>query len=152
MRNKLQYLTFLRKRMNTNPQKGPYHYRAPSRMVWRVIRGMVPHKTARGAAALDRLKCFDGVPTPYDKVKRVVIPSALAAARLAPARKVTTLKRLAMEVGWHYGEVVDSLEQRRKDRSEAYHTLHKKENALRLEAMKKVDEQEPELAAIIKSF
>ena len=30
------------------------------------IRGMVPHKTARGSAALDRLKTFEGIPHPYD--------------------------------------------------------------------------------------
>ncbi|KAL4670905.1 hypothetical protein H8959_003614 [Pygathrix nigripes] len=29
-RNKLKYLAFLRKRMNTNPSRGPYHLRAPS--------------------------------------------------------------------------------------------------------------------------
>ena len=38
---------------------------------------MIPHKTKRGAAALERLKAFEGVPTPYHKVKRVVIPDAL---------------------------------------------------------------------------
>ncbi len=32
---------------------------------------MIPHKTPRGAAALDRLKAFEGVPHPYDKVRRV---------------------------------------------------------------------------------
>ena len=41
---------------------------APSRILWRTIRGMIPHKTQRGAAALDRLKAFEGVPHPYDKV------------------------------------------------------------------------------------
>lgn len=30
---------------------------------------MIPHKTARGAAALERLKAFEGVPAPYDKVR-----------------------------------------------------------------------------------
>ena len=30
--------------------------------------GMLPHKTKRGQAALDRLKVFDGIPPPYDKV------------------------------------------------------------------------------------
>ena len=37
-------------------------------MTWRVIRGMLPHKLKRGAEALDRLKVFDGMPAPYDKV------------------------------------------------------------------------------------
>lgn len=38
---------------------------------------MIPHKTKRGAAALARLKTFEGVPPPYDKIKRMVIPDAL---------------------------------------------------------------------------
>ena len=56
VRNKVKFLQFLNKRTATNPKKGPIHYRAPSRMLWRTIRGMLPHKTARGAAALQRLK------------------------------------------------------------------------------------------------
>ena len=38
---------------------------------------MIPHKTKRGAAALARLKVYEGVPPPYDKTKRVVVPDAL---------------------------------------------------------------------------
>ena len=33
---------------------------------------MVPHKTERGKAALKRLQCFEGVPPPYDKKKKMV--------------------------------------------------------------------------------
>ncbi|AWP16412.1 putative CAAX prenyl protease 1 -like isoform 3 [Scophthalmus maximus] len=40
-RNKLKYLSFLRKRMNTNPSRGPYHFRAPSRIFWRTRKRMV---------------------------------------------------------------------------------------------------------------
>ena len=43
---------------------------------------MIPHKTARGAAALERLKVFEGIPPPYDKKKRVVVPQALRVLRL----------------------------------------------------------------------
>lgn len=38
---------------------------------------MIPHKTKRGAAALARLKVYEGVPTPYNRKKRMVIPDAL---------------------------------------------------------------------------
>ena len=31
------------------------------------LTGMLPHKTKRGQAALERLKVFDGIPPPYDK-------------------------------------------------------------------------------------
>lgn len=30
--------------------------------------GMIPHKTKRGAEAMNRLKVFDGIPPPHDKV------------------------------------------------------------------------------------
>merc|ERR1712167_309816 len=64
---KVKFWAFLRKRTNTNPKKGPIHFRAPSKILWRIVRGMIPHKKARGAAAMARLKVFDGMPAPYDK-------------------------------------------------------------------------------------
>ena len=36
------------------------------------MRGMLPHKTPKGAAALGKLKVFEGVPAPYDTKKRQV--------------------------------------------------------------------------------
>jgi ribosomal protein uL13 len=36
------------KRTLTNPKKGPFHERAPSRVFQRVVRGMLPHRTPRG--------------------------------------------------------------------------------------------------------
>lgn len=49
---------------------------------------MLPHKTKRGAEALKRLKVFDGIPPPYDKKKRVVVPTALRILKLKPGRRV----------------------------------------------------------------
>ena len=66
-RNKLAYMEFLHKRMSTNPKKGPIHNRAPSRILWRAVRGMLKHKSPKGAAALGRLKVFDGVPLTYNE-------------------------------------------------------------------------------------
>ncbi|MBA0813022.1 hypothetical protein Gohar_026911 [Gossypium harknessii] len=106
VRQKMKYMRFLRKRMNTKPSHGPIHFRAPAKILWRTIRGclplqrafvmrglvttvsggysgseqkkcMIPHKTKRGAAALARLKTYEGIPAPYDKMKRMVIPDAL---------------------------------------------------------------------------
>lgn len=75
-------------------------------MFWRTVRGMIPHKTARGAAALERLKTFEGIPPPYDKKKRVVVPQALRVLRLKPGRKYCTVGRLGHEFGWKYQDVV----------------------------------------------
>ena len=51
--------------------------------------GMVPHKTNRGKEALYLFRSFEGIPAPYDKMKRMVIPSALKVARMKPTRRVS---------------------------------------------------------------
>merc|ERR1711893_247776 len=120
-RNKLKYLKFLRLRCNVKPLRGPFHFRAPSKIFWRTVRGMTPHKTERGKLALKRLQTFEGVPPPYVKKKRMVIPSALKVLRLKAGRKYCSLGRLSHEVGWKYQDVVSTLEAKRKVKSEAYH-------------------------------
>ena len=59
---------------------------------------MVPHKTKRGAEALQRLKVFEGVPPPYDKVKRMVVPDALKVLRLQHGHKFCKLGDLSTAV------------------------------------------------------
>lgn len=39
VRQKMKYMRFLRKRMNTKPSHGPIHFRAPSKIFWRTVRG-----------------------------------------------------------------------------------------------------------------
>ncbi|KFH65594.1 large subunit ribosomal protein L13Ae [Podila verticillata NRRL 6337] len=124
-RNKLKYHAFLRKRCVVNPARGAFHFRAPSRIFYRAIRGMIPHKTARGAAALDRIKLFEGVPPPYDRMKRMVVPSALRVLKLKPGRKYCTIKRVSHEVGWKYNDVVANLEEKRKVKSKAFYERKK---------------------------
>eukprot|EP00112_Aurelia_sp_Birch-Aquarium-sp1_P004492 Seg1509.15 transcript_id=Seg1509.15/GoldUCD/mRNA.D3Y31 product="60S ribosomal protein L13a" pseudo=true protein_id=Seg1509.15/GoldUCD/D3Y31 len=124
-RNKLKYLEYLRKRMNTKPSRGPYHFRAPSRILFKTVRGMIPHKTKRGMEALNRLKVFEGVPPAYMKVKRMVVPSALRVVKLKPGRKFCRLGRLSHEVGWKYQDVVKTLEDKRKARSALYYETKK---------------------------
>lgn len=83
--------------------------------------GMLPHKLARGKEALERLKVCEGIPPPYDKQKRLVVPSALRVLRLKPRRKYCALSRISHEVGWKYQTVVATLEQRRKLKSTVFH-------------------------------
>merc|ERR1712073_247758 len=120
-RNKLKYLDFLRKRCNVKPSRGAFHFRAPSKIFWRTVRGMIPHKSERGKEALKRLQTFEGIPPPYDKKKRMVIPSALRVLRLKPGRKYCSLGRLSHEVGWKYQDVVETLEAKRRVKAEAYY-------------------------------
>ncbi|CDK26119.1 unnamed protein product [Kuraishia capsulata CBS 1993] len=124
-RNKLKYHDYLRKGTRFNKDHGPFHFRAPSRIFYKALRGMVSHKTARGKAALERLKVFEGIPPPYDKKKRVVVPQALRVLRLKPGRKYTTVGQLSSAVGWKYESVVDTLEEKRKVRSAEYYAKKK---------------------------
>lgn len=39
-RNKIKFLAYLRKRCNVNPARGPFHFRAPSRIFYKAVRGM----------------------------------------------------------------------------------------------------------------
>merc|ERR1711976_145100 len=140
-RNKLKYQDFLRKRCNVNPARGPFHFRAPSKIFWRTVRGMVPHKTPRGAAALERLKVFEGIPPPYDKVKRQVCPQALRVLRLQPGRNYCSVGRLAHEVGWKYRDTIAELEQKRKTRSAAFFVRKKAMAKIRAQAVQNASKE-----------
>lgn len=82
---------------------------------------MLPHKSARGAEALGRLKVFEGVPAPYDTKKREVVPDALRAVKLSSFRKFCTLGDLSSEVGWGKRSLVEKLENKRRERASAWH-------------------------------
>lgn len=124
-----------------NPKRGPYHFRAPSKIFLRVVRGMVPHKLKRGDDALERLRCHEGVPPPYDKVKRMIVPPALRILKLSPGRDFCTLGRLSQEVGWKYANVIETLELKRKARSAIRVELKKKDAALKRRAHKDLEKQ-----------
>jgi len=116
----------MQKRINTNPRRGHKHWKAPSRMFWKCIRGMLPHKMPRGAAALGKLKVFEGIPFPYDQKKRMVIPDALRTLRLKARRNFCSIGDLAALTGWTKAGIVAELEEKRKVKSEAFHTLKTK--------------------------
>lgn len=135
-RNKLNFKEFLRKAINTNPRRGHKHFRAPARMFWRTIRGMMPHKTAKGAAALQRLKVFEGIPFPYDQKKRMVVPEALKALRLKSFRASCQLGELASHFGWTKKALVETLEVKRKAKSQKFWEAKQKKVTARAKALK----------------
>ena len=149
-RNKLKYLDKLRKRTNTNPQHGPFHFRAPSRIFYRCIRGMIPHKTHRGKCAMERLQVFEGIPAPYDKMKRMCIPDALKVIHLKPHRKFTVLGDMAKEVGWKLKDVLERLETKRKVKASAYWAKKKESVKTKDKCTKKVKVSK-EQEALLKS-
>jgi large subunit ribosomal protein L13Ae len=55
-RNRVKFSEFLNKRMAHNPKRGFVHYRQPSRVFWRTVRGMLPYKEAHGAIAIGKKK------------------------------------------------------------------------------------------------
>ncbi|KAK7820981.1 60s ribosomal protein l13a-3 [Quercus suber] len=74
---------------------------------------MIPHKTKRGAAALARFKAYEGIPPPYDKIKRMVIPDALKS----------------------------ELERKRKERAQVAYERKKQLTKLRVKAEKTAEEK-----------
>jgi len=100
---------------------------------------MVPHKTARGALALGRLAAFEGIPAPYDKKKRLVVPAALKVLRMRPDRKFCVLGHLAKEVGWGYTDLVKRLETQRKIKEQAFYVEKKADIAKKAKATKTAD-------------
>jgi len=119
-RNKIKFSAYKRKKMVHNPSRGAVHYRAPSRIFWKAVRGMLNHKTPKGAAALAKLKAFEGIPAPYDTRKRQIVPAALKVIRLKNFRKFCLLGDLSNDVGWKGQSVVEKLEAKRKERSHKF--------------------------------
>ena len=145
--NRLKFMEYLRKRMNSNPRRGPYHHRAPSMMFFKAVRGMVPRKSARGQAALGRLRVFDGCPHPYDTKKKMVVPQALRVLQLTPSRQFTVLKEIASRVGWNQGEIIGKLEDKRREKAQQWYQTKVDKQTRKEQALEKV--QGGELKSVI---
>ncbi len=148
-RNKLILADFKNKTTRTNPRRGPFHLSAPCMIFWRAVRGMLPRKTARGQAALNRLKTFDGIPFEMEKTKRVVVPGALRVLRLKPTRKFVILGELAQHAGWKQRELLAKLATKKAARLSAKKTIAKTAIKLRATAVKNVEQRFPEEQKIL---
>lgn len=84
-----------------SPERGPFHYRRPDKIVRRTVRGMLPYKQPKGKQAYKRLKVFIGIPAELKDKKIETLVHA-------QARKLTcpyfTVGELAKEIGWNPGE------------------------------------------------
>eukprot|EP01002_Notosolenus_urceolatus_P001650 NODE_1428_length_1420_cov_109.349380_g1188_i0.p1 GENE.NODE_1428_length_1420_cov_109.349380_g1188_i0~~NODE_1428_length_1420_cov_109.349380_g1188_i0.p1 ORF type:complete len:216 (+),score=87.21 NODE_1428_length_1420_cov_109.349380_g1188_i0:103-750(+) len=152
-RTKTNWMKWHHKKVLTNPKKGPFHWRTPGHMFTRCVRGMIPYNTRRGAWCMRRLKVLEGVPRPFDTKKAYVVPRALRKMRLNPARKFSTLGRLAHEVGWKHQDTVARLETKRKEKAAKRHEEQNKLRALHKQATEKAT---PKLAKqhadVLKAF
>uniref|UniRef100_A0A0K0FNA5 Large ribosomal subunit protein uL13 n=1 Tax=Strongyloides venezuelensis TaxID=75913 RepID=A0A0K0FNA5_STRVS len=151
-RSKIKYLAFMNKRCNINPNRGAFHYRAPSKIFQRTVRGMLPHKTTRGMNALKRLRAYEGVPPPYDKKQRMVVPNVVRHVALKPTRDYCQLGRLSHEVGWQYRDVVAKLEAKRKVKAAARHVQTKTLNKLKTKAIKNTESKVAEYNKILANY
>lgn len=151
-RNKLIMLDKMAKRTATNPKDGPFYHRAPSAVLKRMIRGMLPNKTGRGQKALARLHTYDGCPTPFDLTKRFKIPSALKVTRSKPGRKVASLGRLCHELGWQYQDVVSRLEAKRSANAKVWYAGKQEKEAQRAVAAASVSKKTAKIDAELASM
>jgi large subunit ribosomal protein L13 len=83
------------------PERGPFHYRRPDKIVKKTVRGMLPFKQPKGKTALKRLRVFMGVPLELTGKELVTFKEAEAAKLKGPH---FTLAELAKEVGWNQGD------------------------------------------------
>ena len=120
-RNKLKVMDFRAKRTSTNPKQGPIHQRAPSQMLHRKIRGMLPHKKPIGASALKRLTCYDGCPLGLNNVKKFVVRDALKCVRLKPRSRFCVLGDVATTCGWTKGSIINKFEAKRIGKNREWH-------------------------------
>ena len=79
------------------PERGPFHYRRPDRIVRKTVQGMLPRQV-KGKIALARLQVFLGVPEELKSMKPEPVPDAQATKLKGPQ---FILAELAKEIGWH---------------------------------------------------
>jgi large subunit ribosomal protein L13 len=83
------------------PERGPFHYRRPDRIVLKTVRGMLPIKQVKGQKALSNLRVFMSVPDELKNQKAEALKDAEASKLKGPH---FTLAELAREIGWSQGE------------------------------------------------
>jgi len=83
------------------PDRGPFHYRRPDKILKKAVRGMLPIKQPKGKTALRRLKVFMGVPRDYQELQTTTLEDAKALKLKGPH---LTLGELAKEIGWNQGD------------------------------------------------
>ena len=78
-------------------RKGPFHPRRPDQIVHRTVRGMLPHRLAKGQEALRRLHVFLGVPS---KLKDAPLQTIKEADVSKLKCSYITVEEFAREIGY----------------------------------------------------
>ena len=78
--------------------KGPVHHRRPHEIVRRTVRGMLPYRIPKGAAAYKRLHVYIGVPDELEKVEKQSLPECHSSKL---NHRYVTVGELAESIGWN---------------------------------------------------
>jgi large subunit ribosomal protein L13 len=79
------------------PSTGPFILRMPDRLVRRTVRGMLPYKIPRGAAAYKKVMCYVGVPAEFEDKETITIDAA--SKNKLPNTKYVTVGQIATNLG-----------------------------------------------------
>merc|ERR1719473_65173 len=86
-----------------------------------------------------RMQSFEGVPEPFDKKKRMVVPNALKVLHVKTYRKTTVLGVLAAQSGWKHADLVKKLEEQRIAKAQEYYVEKKAKAVATAKAAASVD-------------
>jgi len=81
-----------------NPIYGPIHPRRPDNILRRMVRGMVPRKKPKGAAAMKRLRIYIGMPSGVDESRMTKFEETTATR---PIPIYVTMGDLSRSLGWN---------------------------------------------------
>jgi len=83
------------------PERGPFHYRRPDKIVRKSVKGMLPIKQPKGKQAYKRLKVYMQIPKEFKDQKTETFVDAQAKKLTCP---YFTVAEFAKEIGWNAGE------------------------------------------------
>lgn len=84
-------------RLKGSKEKGPYYPKRADMILRRTIRGMLPHKKARGRAALAKLRVYMGVPLQFSGAEAETLEYAHR-SRLSTIKAIE-LRSIARQLG-----------------------------------------------------
>ena len=85
---------YIANRARGSKRSGPHYPRYPDRIFRRTVRGMLPHRKARGAEAFDRLVVHIGVPEEFRGTPAQSLDGAKARPALRPPLTLEEITRL----------------------------------------------------------
>ena len=92
-----QWMERLEISSRVNPIYGQIHPRRPDTILRRMVRGMVPRRKPKGAAAMKRLRIYIGVP---EEMKAMNFARFEDAQATRPIPVYITVKELSKNLGW----------------------------------------------------